>query len=771
MMCVPSHVQQPARVQSRALRIAGDSESAMRILQKFGAAASRDPRDLVELLLVQQSTDQYASPRERLRVMQHTIAHANMTRPRVAYNVLLSACAREAVKTSDNSAVKRDVILETARNTWNELIAMNGINPRAASLMYAVCGECKELALARRIRHFLAESTFVGDETTVAAYMLCLGKCGRATEAEQLYFSPENIRYRGSDAMLVALFRAFVTANKITKAEALISMYGSNWLNINCCNTFVKQCAQLRMYDTAMHFVNRMNRGAQFPPPTANTYNLLLRGLSVGTGAEDRDVAADRAMLLVKEMKEQKIEPTTVTYNTLIRSFIFRDQIEEALQLFSTMENPNRITFSHLMLGASKTCDLALAKDLLSWLFKAKTQPNYGFCKSYLAVVARVKGVNFAFEEAKRLSTQFGDVLMFGDVGSREAIRMALINACGQVGDLPAAFDALKTQLGTEDDSQGNLAPLYVGTVIMQVCIQCNALGRALEVFKSLKASGLKPNFEVYESLIYGLSSYARKDADEREREQKQRELVSMFSGDEFDREDGAEGKWNDPKSSHFHMRRRRAHNSEIERQPESPSPQECISLSVELLREMHINGIARLSRQAAYIYNTLIAASASIGNFELSLQIFNKMCRQSNSGVVYVPYASPSDAKAPEIENSQQNNILHAIVSTGMFENEFQFPTAAVGTYNSIIYAAWRCGQADFCFEIFDIMQIDRTTEPNAATLSLLADIVLGEASISVERMTKVLKALDRMPILSKAVAGKRVRMRQKLLALRWSA
>ena len=767
------------------------------MLRDAGAHRSRDEKDLVELLLVQLNTDEFKGPRERLDTMFETLWNAPVNKPKAAYNILLAACAKEAVRVSDNSSVKKDVILRTAEKVWAELSAVSQIvDTRAVSLMYRICGDCKDLDLAREIRDHVDDPVIVHEkesvgpgsqpkssEDTTAAYILCLGKCGRPSEAEQMYFSHENREHRSSDKVLSALFRAYVVSNKISKAESLIAMFGSGFLNVQSCNVFVKQCAQLRMHDTAFDFVQRMSRKATgFPSPTATTYNLLLRGLSAGTGAEDREVAADRALVIVDQMKAQGIQPTTVTYNTLIRSFVFRNQVGEALDLLETMKNPNRITFSHLMLGAANVSDLELAQRLLRMLVRAGERPNYGFCKSYLEVVARTEGVTSAFEEAERITEQFGDVLVFGDVGSREVVRMALINACGTVGDLRAAFRTLDVKLGSGDEERGHLAPLYVGTVLMQVCLQCKAHGRALEVFNSLKDAGLQPNFEVYESLIYGLSSYVREEGQRRSRATDYTlDVLDVYAESSedthnFDKRNPAMDSATINTSGLVEGRVSHMSPEDIvdDEHSTGPPPEKAISVAVDLLREMHEAGVARAYRQAAYVYNTLIAAAAAVGDFELATQVFNKMSRRNNAGVVYLSDTTDCVDQATDYvdhaTDSRNRDILASLVSTGMFESDFEFPAATVGTYNSMIYAAWKCGQPWFSFEVFDMMQTDRTTEPNAATLSLLADIALGETEVPEECQTRLLRALDKVPILSEEVCRKRVRLRQKLLSLRWT-
>ncbi|PXF43485.1 putative pentatricopeptide repeat-containing protein [Gracilariopsis chorda] len=748
-----THAPSP-RLRSRQLRLSGNNREAYRVARVSGLQYSRNQHDLVEYLLVLLVSDRFDGPRQRLDAMISALKHAKCDCSAAVYNVVLAACARDAARLGAGSHARSQVVLRTAYHVWTQLTdRFAAVQPRSIALMYRICGDCHNLQLARHIRArtndpVLANTVAqpvppLSSEHATAAYILCLGKCDRAVEAEQLYFSPHLTHLRANHRVLGALFQAYVASNRISKAESLIAMYGTAFLTVQSCNAFVKHCAQLRLHDTAITFVQRMadSESTAYPPPNARTYNLLLRGLSAGTGVEDRDVAADRALLVVEQMKHQRIHPTTVTYNTLIRAFVFRNQIQQALQLYRRMSTPNRITFSHLMHAAAKTRDIHLAQNLLHHLEQLNERPNYSFMKSYLQLIAQVDGVQAAFEHATRLAERFGHVVVFGDVGSAEAVRMALISACGKVRDVQAAFEALSHNLA--GDKGGLLAPLYVSTVLMQVCLACGEPGRALEVFESLKQAGLQPNFEVYESLIYGLASYVRRAA--------YREWHSAQEGAQ--RDDGEEELSTVPDDGVAEVE---GVAGDADTQQQAAQLSQCISLIVQLIGEMHASGVARVSRQAAYVYNTVLAAAAAAGDLNLALQVFNKMTPTNNRNIVYV--ARSNSGKGDEDG------------CDGLFEREVEFPAATVGTYNSMMFAAWKCGVPSFSFEAFDMMLSDRSAEPNAATLSLLADVALEEANVDVEWLQKLLQLLDRMPILSDVVCKKRVRLRQKVLALRWS-
>lgn len=100
-------------------------------------------------------------------------------------------------------------------------------------------------------------------------------------------------------------------------------------------------------------------------------------------------------------------------------------------------------------------------------------------------------------------------------------------------------------------------------------------------------------------------------------------------------------------------------------------------------------------------MYNTLIATAAAVKDFELALPIFYKMCRRNNPGVVYFSKDSLDASRSHEMFQHQPKeggNLsyldqsvddisqsgrarLAALALTGMFESEYEFSAATVGT------------------------------------------------------------------------------------------
>jgi pentatricopeptide repeat protein len=186
------------------------------------------------------------------------------------------------------------------------------------------------------------------------------------------------------------------------------------------------------------------------------------------------------------------------------------------------------------------------------------------------------------------------------------------------------------------------------------------------------------------------------------------------------------------------------------------------VDLALALLCEMHSNGVARTSRHAAYVYNTLIAAAARQGDLDIAAQLFIKLCRHNNPRVVYLhDESADAGTRTPAAESEQLGLPIHRhdIVGLGIWSSGLSFPVATTGTYNSMIHAARSCDRPDIAFSVFVAMERDRLNEAGQATLSLLADVALESADVAgLFTLQLLLRKLDEIPILAPELKIKRM-------------
>lgn len=791
----------PAYKTSRKLRYERRFAEARAVLDLARAHSSPHEYDLVELVHVMYETAKNDGVNRNLtREILTTIDNSPAVRSPVVYNILLSAAAWEVTRLGGNgSAVQLDFFLHAARRAWAGLVASSrhpihatGYDLRrlGAVWMYRVVGECRSLRDTRDVKVGADRMGISNHSDTAAAYLLCLGKCGRSGEADAVFHSHLFAHLIGDRRVVSALFQSHVASGAMNKAEAIIIQRGANFLDVKTCHAFLHKCALLGLRDKAYDFVARMKSSPSFPNPTDHTYNLLIKALCCYLSAErvGLHVAIDRAKDVVSEMAKSGIAPTTVTFNALIILLADQRRMDEAIEIYSTMRHPNHITFAQMMMGAEKVGDVQLAfrlkrdMDAMPHIY-----PNFTFCKRFLALLAAEKGVPTAFSEAKLMAHDYGDALKkFEHVGGTAALRMALIRACGQVGDLHSAFDVLNLELFGEDNSStGALAPLYIATELMGVCLMCRAQGQALEVFYSMKRAGLAPNFEVYEKLIHGLVSkqnggglndialgpssgvcaddmatggdvMSALDSDGSTMSHSSIQGEALDDFDDFGEDDlgGPDG-------------------LDADRRPARPeSAPNAFDMALALVSEMHATGMARSTRPACYVYNTLIAACGRLGDLDLAYQIFLKMTRHNNPGVIHVVAPSAEDDGKEWgncVEGSSRTRV-RSMAALDIFDSGFVYPTAVNGTYSSIIDIVRLAARPDLAFELFDVMEADRMNEPSQATVMMMALVAVEFADVvSVENMQRVLKRMDDFAFASPEVRSQRHNLRKAILTRHW--
>lgn len=742
---------------------------------------------------------------EMLYVVQHSPAPRN----RSVYNLLLNECAMLSarIERSANVLRARDTYLHIASRIWAEMIRDTdaridrsttpdqGVKPRSTCtpdtvtvlFMYRICGSCRGLDLARDVFRF-AQSHHLQREGSVqrnshtrplhgssnasaqadalmvaAAYLVCLGKCGRSGEAEALLYTSEYRSYREHPVIVEALFRSHLASQRVERADALIERHGASFLTLPMCNMYLAECSRMSLRHSSIALVNRMEKDANVPSPNEQTYELLVSGLCSSQRGEDAKIGLKQAFEVVNDMADRDLIPTTRTYNVLIRNLVSQGQVEMALQVYGRMSNPDHLTASHLMRGAALTADSQLAHRLKAEMKESSLYPNYRFCKYYLEAIARAEGSQAALRDAQEMSVEYEQALQtFRDVGPREAVRMALIHAFGSSRDLPAAFEALRLPLHGSEDKVGARAPLYIATSLMQACIDCEEYGQAIEVFHSMKRAQLSLNSDVYERLIYGLAS-ARDDGTPKTLpEQHVRPFVDVSEAivhevaagayDELLASDSGDG--DDTLSV-----------SKVDEQSRTASARltYALDIALSLLHEMHTAGVARVSRPVASVYNALITAAGQVGDLTLALQLFMKMTPHHNVGIVYV--ANNADAEYNTAHSGKRYSELFVA------DSRFEFPSATTTTYNAMMHAAHVCDRPSLAFKLFDQMVVDRMCEPGTNSLSILADVaLLRPDAVEARDVQRLLKALDGLRFMPDNLRTKHAAIRKLLLNMRWS-
>lgn len=650
-------------------------------------------------------TDEFKSPGERLSILEDILLESPACEGTRHMLMMLKACFREARRVGENTGVKKEMILRLVRRIWN-VLRDRKVEGGCLALLYRICGECRDSKFLDEIQattHTPALRNRNSDERVLCAYIEALGKLGRSHEAERLYFSglsQGHVSGRDDERIVRALFESFTHANKISKAQALIAMYGARFLSTASCNHLISSCSTLRLHKLASDLVQKMSRheDTNFPRPNARTYNLLLKCICNSTPTTG---SGDLIAGIVRRMKADKIAPTTATYNTIIRSLVSQGMTKEAVRLLGRMQTPNRGTYNHLMHAAYKCGDDVLAGELLRHMDEKKQDANYAVVKWYLCTMACTHGVERVFEEGHKLAKRFANVIVFGDVGVSEAVRMGVISACASAGNVEGCFRAVKERFGNGE--RGEMGCLYVGTTLLQACMECEETYRGWEVFCSMKCAGVQLNFETYESIIYGLALHARRVGDS-----------------------------------------------------------DVLDVCIRLMRDMYDDDSGRGCVQASYVYNTVISAAGSVGRVDIAGDMWRLMSSDTSRTALYISTDTQGCTQRPASRAPAKKGACDILAG-------LQLPPATTGTFNATLHALSRNERWEECLRVADYMTGDAGIQADRRTWSILADVCLC-VDVDMDRLQMVLRGLDGLRDgLSDVETRKRIRLRQRLVALRW--
>ena len=615
-----------ARKEAAFLRRAGELKEALRVLEQKGVTLSANVADLMEHFMVLRDQD-FNTPMEMVKRFEEVYERSSAQKVTVIKNFMLSIYVKAARQVSSDAVVyKRELVMKALRlltsMTQRYTMWAERADSRSFSIMYQLLGECRAVDLIAEAESRASVAGIEPDLDTLCERMMCWGACGRSSQAERIYFGDEMARYRQEPIAIRSFVRALLMSYRIEKADALLSINGSAILDVKCCNDYLRACMRRRLLQKAEDMFGKMERSEDtgYPAPNVESFNLYIKTLNRSQRGSLASAAIDRALIVVENMRRRGVAPSTTTYNALLRGLVAQGRMEAAMDLYEAMPEPNDMTFSILMTGA----DMNLAPRLINEMVEQGVRPRYGFIKALLNLYARSYGPEKAFEFAKSLVETLGTSIQFQHVGGQDAVRMALIHACGSIGDVSKAFAALLVKLSDTDAQIGKLAPLYTATSVMQACFKNGALGKGMELFMSMKAARLELNHEVYESVIYGLVSGSER-------------------GDEPD--------------AGF------------------------LDMALVVMKEMHDSGAARVNEKATYMYNALIKAAARQGDAALAYQIFAKMTAHTNVRAIYfarqqLPFSRRMKALSGNqyvfpVANAATYNLILTLLSVSDSKNE----------------------------------------------------------------------------------------------------
>ncbi|KAF8978633.1 hypothetical protein BGZ46_006254 [Entomortierella lignicola] len=307
-------------------------------------------------------------------------------------------------------------------------------------------------------------------------------------------------------------------------------------------------------YEMTQQLVDQMNSGGV--PSNEYTFSALLQSLSQ---------SPDKSLALFEELSKQ-VEPNTVNFNILIRTFQRHGDLDGAFRVFRSMiaDNvpPDQYTFSSILSLFASRGDSEGAEVFWDEMINVhKVTPNahaYGSMMHVYCTTEDMLSAQAVYRE-----------MIQARILPNEVIFGTLLNAYARQGDLTqmlSIYDAMRAEglkpnsyiysnllfglvkdgdMGAarrlfenmEEDGFGN--NVLAQTILMKGYLDQNNIKESQEVYENMLRSGLVPNFMTYATL---LQAHARRGEKKEAREflnkiMRSRGLVTV--GSEDDKVDG----------------------------------------------------------------------------------------------------------------------------------------------------------------------------------------------------------------------------------------
>ncbi|KAF9357557.1 hypothetical protein BGX26_003502 [Mortierella sp. AD094] len=270
-------------------------------------------------------------------------------------------------------------------------------------------------------------------------------------------------------------------------------------------------------YDMTRQLVDQMNSSGV--PSNEYTFSALLQSLS-----QDPDRSVD----LFEELSKQ-IEPNTVNFNMLIRTFQRHGDLDGAFRVFRSMitdrVKPDQYTFSSILSLFASRGDAEGAEGFWNEMINThKVVPNAYAYGSMMHVYCMT-------EDMLSAQTVYREMIQAG-ILPNEVIFGTLLNAYARRGDLTqmlSIYDAMRAEglkpnsyiysnllfglvkdgdMGAarrlfenmEEDGFGN--NVLAQTILMKGYLDQGNFKESQEVYKNMLRSGLIPNFMTYATLL-----------------------------------------------------------------------------------------------------------------------------------------------------------------------------------------------------------------------------------------------------------------------------
>jgi pentatricopeptide repeat protein len=219
--------------------------------------------------------------------------------------------------------------------------------------------------------------------------------------------------------------------------------------------------------------------------PSTYACNLLLSACS-----RQKSIVRGRH---IQNFMEGAVKYDVVTCNTLIRLYSQCGSFQEAILIFNKMTSskisPNERTYSIMLTGCAKACDLEEGRRIHKHMVSSKANKN-------VAVMNALIQMYFACGSLQEAVTVLDSMMLEGIEPDQQSFTIALTGCADQ----KAYKDGVRIHRKMIDNGMEHNVITF--STLIRFYAECNQLEEAITVFKSMISHGISPNTHTYTILI-----------------------------------------------------------------------------------------------------------------------------------------------------------------------------------------------------------------------------------------------------------------------------
>mmetsp|Transcript_16123 Transcript_16123/g.29030 ORF Transcript_16123/g.29030 Transcript_16123/m.29030 type:complete len:1035 (+) Transcript_16123:85-3189(+) len=320
--------------------------------------------------------------------------------------------------------------------------------------------------------------------TLIRAYS-ALKRVGRCRDIWAEMMETRHMELNG--IVLGCMLDALVCSGCMEEARSLFDKFkGKANGNSVLYSTMMKGFANNHLPEQAMELFHEMR--AVGIRTTTTTYNTV-------ADAQARVGNTNAVQMLVDLMKEDRCAPDHVTYSILVKAHCYAGNLEQAVQVFKSMQSPEvdislrsgagardgsvTIAFNTLIDGCIKHNKMGLADQLLSQMEEFGVQPtNFTLC-IFLKMCGRRRQLERALRAVETWPSRY-------NITTNSAVKTCLMSTCLKGDSLENAFKVF------EDVKACGHADSKIYSVLLSGCVRQGALEKATRLAE--EAYGLEDN-------------------------------------------------------------------------------------------------------------------------------------------------------------------------------------------------------------------------------------------------------------------------------------